>query len=79
MRLEETSRDWKEQFLRVEQERQMLLSRIDELVAEKMIVCIPLSISFRVSREPTVLRFHSIQIKHPFQHHSIRLILNIMN
>lgn len=42
LRLEESSRreaqDWKEQFLRVEQERRNLLSRIDELVAEKLAV-----------------------------------------
>lgn len=38
LRLEETSRDWKEQFVRVEQERVGYLSRIEELMAERMIV-----------------------------------------
>lgn len=47
LRLEETARrealDWKEQFLRVEEERRDLLSRIDELVAEKLAVRISTS------------------------------------
>ena len=43
-RLEEASkreiRDWKEQYLRAEQERSRLSSRIDELVAEQLQVCL---------------------------------------
>ncbi|KZP33449.1 hypothetical protein FIBSPDRAFT_1036014 [Athelia psychrophila] len=45
LRLEETSRDWKEQFVRVEQERVGYLSRIEELMAERMIYHIPQPLS----------------------------------
>ncbi|KAF7980478.1 hypothetical protein HWV62_37960 [Athelia sp. TMB] len=61
LRLEETSRDWKEQFVRVEQERASLLSRIEELMAERMVFHVPPPLNLNASHFTPNARYEEYQ------------------